>query len=65
MFIHPCFEFTHCQLGKIKSRANKTCSTVFTSVRVSTNLNLDSFVCDLNNDMFDFIVFSYEKRKAI
>ena len=31
MCIHPCFEFAHCQLGergKIKTRANKTRSTV-------------------------------------
>ena len=30
MFIRPCFEFNQCQLremGEIKTRANKTCST--------------------------------------
>ena len=32
IFIRPCFEFAHCQLGElgeIKTRANKTRSTVF------------------------------------
>ena len=29
MFIHPCFEIAHCQLGDIKTRVNKTRSTVW------------------------------------
>ena len=28
MHILPCFEFAHCQLGEIETRANKTSSTV-------------------------------------
>ena len=27
MFVHPCFEFAHCHLGEIKTRANKSHST--------------------------------------
>ena len=29
MIFHPCLEFAHIQLGKIKTRANKTRSTVY------------------------------------
>ena len=29
MFIHHCFDLTHCQLGENKTRANKTHSTVY------------------------------------
>ena len=28
LYIHPCFEFVHCPLGEIKTRANKTRSTL-------------------------------------
>ena len=47
LFIRPCLEFAHCQLGEmgeIKTRANKTRSTVSSQIHVDTDLYI--LVCD-------------------
>ena len=38
MFIRSCFEFAHCQLGEIKTMANKTHSTLI-------HLHLSNILC--------------------
>ena len=63
MFIRAWFEFTHCQLGEIKKRANKTCSTVLEetffrniSGRKSSSLPLRNSPANVANLMKDKFV---------
>ena len=50
MFIRPCFEFAHFQLGEIKTRVNKTHSTVYMYSKIFPTFVPTALSCDQSCD---------------